>query len=100
MLADFARVDPPGPDMPRWNTSESPRSVSISPYFARRLRPVTRAPVSRWPRSTGSARRKIGPSRLDPRDAPAIEHRSKAADGGFNFGGSGIAAIWRTAQPR
>ncbi len=36
----------------------SPRSVSISPYLARRPSEVTRAPVSRWRRSAGKARRR------------------------------------------
>src|SRR4028119_279243 len=44
--------------MPRWKTSVSPRSVAISPYFARRPRPVTVAPVSRCRRSSGKARRR------------------------------------------
>ena len=54
------------PDMPRWKISVSPRSVSISPYLARRPSEVTRAPVSRWPRSAGNGAAQIGAARLDP----------------------------------
>src|SRR5205085_7806234 len=46
------------PDMPRWKIKVSPRSVPIRPYLARRPRPVTRAPVRRWRRSGGKARRR------------------------------------------
>src|SRR5436190_2312824 len=48
------------PDMPRWKTRVSQRSVSISPYLARRRRPVIRAPVSRCLRSGGNGRRRSG----------------------------------------
>src|SRR3954464_12005040 len=44
--------------MPRWKTRVSPRSVAISPYLARRRRPVTRAPVSRCRRSDWNGRRR------------------------------------------
>ena len=48
------------PDMPRWKIMLSPRSVSTIPYLARRKSPVTRAPVIRWRRSVGIARRRSG----------------------------------------
>src|SRR4051812_25296983 len=44
--------------MPRWKTIVSPRSVSMRPYFARRPSATTRAPVRRWRRSGGKARRR------------------------------------------
>src|SRR4051812_29868308 len=44
--------------MPRWKTIVSPRSVSMRPYFARRPSATTVAPVSRWRRSGGKARRR------------------------------------------
>ena len=48
------------PLMPRWNTSAWSRSVWISPYFARRDRLETVAPVIACTRSGGNGRRMSG----------------------------------------
>ena len=69
----------------------SPRSVSISPYLARRPSPVTRAPVSRWPKIGGNRPAQIRPARLDPRQPPALEHAFQSAHRGFDFGKFGHA---------
>ena len=90
------------PDMPRWKISVSPRSVSISPYLARRPRPVTRAPVSRWRRSGGKARRRSARLRLDPDQPPAFQHRrrprtvvSTSGSSGMAIAGEMAACTWR-----
>ncbi len=62
--------------------------------------PVTRAPVSRWPRSTGSARRRSGRRASTLAIRRPSSTRVKAADGGLDFGKLGHgAAIWRSAPP-
>ena len=64
----------------------SPRSVSISPYLARRPKPGhARAgqPLAKVDRQRSA---QVGAARLDPVDAPALEHARKAADGGLDFG--------------
>ena len=72
--------------MPRWKTRVSPRSVSTRPYLARRPRPVTRAPVSRWRRSGGKGRRRSSRrSSIDAIRRP-LQHRGQAADGRLDFG--------------
>src|SRR3954447_14253295 len=81
--------------MPRWKTRVSPRSVPIIPYLARRPRSMTREPVSRWPRSTGSARRRSGRrtstrSIRRPRSTWARPRTVVSTSGS-----SGMAAIWR-----
>src|SRR4051812_48647400 len=83
--------------MPRWNTNVSPRSVSIRPYLARRLKPITRAPVRRWPRSTGSARRRSGRRASTCAIRQPLRTRSSPRTVVSTSGSSGIAAIWRRA---
>ena len=48
------------PDMPRWKTSVSPRSVSMSPYFARRQGRSRARQSGAGQDPAGSARRKSG----------------------------------------
>src|SRR5690349_22594270 len=83
------------PDMPRWKTNVSPRSVEMVPYFARRPRPVTRAPVSRWPRSSGSARRRSarrGSIRTSLRPSST---RASPRTVVSTSGSSGIRRVWQ-----
>ena len=88
------------PDMPRWKTNVSPRSVSISPYLARRPSPVTRAPVSRWPK-VGRERRGAGPARRGSIDAIRLPSSTGARPRTVvsTSGSSGMtSAIWRRAH--
>ena len=74
VLADLAGSIRQWPDMPRWKTNVSPRSVSIRPYLARRPKPGDpRAgqPLAEVDRQCPA---QIGPARLDPLDPPAVEH--------------------------
>ena len=72
------------PDMPRWNTIVSPRSVSIRPYLPAG-QPGHRAPVNRWRRSGGSGQRRS--ARLGSTFVRMpLQHRRKAAHRGLDFG--------------
>jgi hypothetical protein len=92
----LGRIDAPAcPDIPRWKISVSPRSVSISPYLARRPSAVTIAPVSRWRRSTGIALRRSARRGSTCGQALAGEHGGQPANGGFDFG-----KLWHAAKAR
>ena len=75
----------------------SPRSVSISPYLARRRSAVIVAPVSRWPRSSGKRAPKVrraATSMLAMR-LPSSTFSSPRTVVSTS-GSSGTPAIWRT----
>ena len=81
------------PDMPRWKTSVSPRSVSIRPYFARRPRLVTRAPsvVVQGSEAPGAGRAAV------PRRAMRLPFRTRSSPRTVvsTSGSSGMRPIWR-----
>ena len=86
MLADFARVDPP---MARHAEVKNQRIAAIGidqPVFgppAQADNPRTGQPLAEVDRQGVT---KVGPPRLDPFDATAVEDMGEATDSCFDFG--------------